>query len=147
MGFSPVPPVAYPPPPKTHYVPAPVSSKPPGPPHGHQVRPTTAGGGNGKLFGSSVAKKWLDKTNQFVENKVEEMLLHNPGDPRYRPQQGGAPPPLPPNHPGPSGQPQQHYPAQQPPAPFNPPNTYQQMPQHRPQQWGGHGYGMQPPGR
>ncbi|KAG9258736.1 uncharacterized protein F5Z01DRAFT_670442 [Emericellopsis atlantica] len=78
-GFSGQPvPAAYPAPPKTYYTPQHQ------PPPGGYSRPSTAG--TSKLFGGS-AKKWLDKTNKLVENKVGEILQNHP-DPKYRPQPG-----------------------------------------------------------
>jgi hypothetical protein len=146
VGFSSVPPVAYPPPPKTHYVPGPGGPKPPSsgglpPSHSYQGRPNAGG----KIFGSSVAKKWLDKTNQMVESKVEE-ILRNQAEARNRFQQNQLPPSQSQGH-----LPQQ-YPPQQP--PYHSPNTYQQphqqpppQPQYTHGQGGGRGYGMPPPGR
>lgn len=79
LSTNPVNSMAYPPPPKTHYVAQPPAVAGPSHPPSSQ-RPA-----GGKLFGSTVAKKWLDKTSQVLENKVEEILQSHP-DPRFRPQ-------------------------------------------------------------
>ncbi|POR35352.1 hypothetical protein TPAR_04450 [Tolypocladium paradoxum] len=91
MGFGagPANAVAYPPPPKTMYTPGP--HPPPLPPRS----------GSGNLF------KWLGKTSQVLESKLEAVLQGPPGPP-HRPAYGPPPPSLPTRGPpGPPGPPYQ----------------------------------------
>lgn len=73
----------FPPPPKTHYNPVP----PPYPP-----RPLGSGTSSTSLFSASSARKWLDKTSQVLESKLES-VLQGPQGPPYRPAYAPGPPP------------------------------------------------------
>ncbi|PNY24373.1 uncharacterized protein TCAP_05686 [Tolypocladium capitatum] len=94
MGFGagPAHAVAYPPPPKTMYAPGPYP--PPLPPRT----------GSGGLFSSTSARKWLDKTSQVLESKLEG-VLHGPPGPPHRPAHGPPPPRWPPGPPYQGGPP------------------------------------------
>ncbi|KAH7316511.1 hypothetical protein B0I35DRAFT_479345 [Stachybotrys elegans] len=67
-GFSSAVPntVHFPPPPKTHYVPPP-------------AQPGVGRTSSGKLFSSSSAKKWLDRTGQVLESGLAPMLQGREG--------------------------------------------------------------------
>lgn len=81
FGAGPANAAVYPPPPKTMYGPGP--HPPPLPPRS---------GGSGNLFsGTSSARKWLDKTSQVLESKLEAVLQGPPGPPQ-RPAYGPPPP-------------------------------------------------------
>ncbi|KAJ6443916.1 myosin class II heavy chain (MHC) [Purpureocillium lavendulum] len=80
----PGPAVAYPPPPKTMYPPRPQYLNPP------PLPPRNGSGGSGSLFSS--ASKWLDKTSQVLETKLEA-VLQGPQGPPNRPAYAGVPPP------------------------------------------------------
>ncbi|EFY93022.1 hypothetical protein MAC_00805 [Metarhizium acridum CQMa 102] len=73
----------FPPPPKTHYNPM----RPPYPP-----RPLGSGMSSTSLFSASSARKWLDKTSQVLESKLES-VLQGPQGPAYRPAYMSGPPP------------------------------------------------------
>ncbi|KAJ6786796.1 hypothetical protein PWT90_03137 [Aphanocladium album] len=84
--------VAFPPPPKRHNVP-PARYPPPLP-----QRPTTSSSSpftsSSKFLGSSSAKKWIEKTNQAIEDTLDAVLqgpAGHPSRPAYvnRPQQPG----------------------------------------------------------
>ncbi|XP_044721584.1 uncharacterized protein HRG_04499 [Hirsutella rhossiliensis] len=67
----------YPPPPKTLYTPPPLPAG----------RPRTS---SSSMFSSSSARRWLDKTSQMLESKLDE-VLQGPQGPPHRPAYG--PPP------------------------------------------------------
>lgn len=81
FGGGPANATSFPPPPKTHYSPMPMPPRPQG------------GGGmsSTSLFSSSSAKKWLDKTSQVLESKLES-VLQGPQGPAHRPAYTGPPP-------------------------------------------------------